>query len=78
MRSIAATEFKTHCLSILDEVSDEQESFLILKHGKPVARLVPTRTIETAPQATLLGTMVAMDDLIEPPLPAERWEAEQR
>lgn len=77
MKTLAASEFKAHCLAILDEVSEEGETVLILKRGLPVARLVPTVTAETSPQATLRGTMVALDDLIEPPLPADRWEAEQ-
>lgn len=77
MRTVAAADFKTHCLALLDEVSDEQETLLILKRGRPVARVLPVTTQETAPQASLRGAMVVMDDLLEPPLPADAWEAEQ-
>lgn len=75
MKTIAATEFKTHCLSILDDVVRAQEEIVILKRGKPVARLLPFVAGRTA-QSTLLGSMTAADDLLEPPLPPEAWEVE--
>jgi prevent-host-death family protein len=44
MRTIAASEFKARCLSILDDV--HPEGIVITKRGKPVARLLP---MEPAP-----------------------------
>jgi len=38
-RTINASEFKARCLKILDEL--EPSGILILKRGKPVARLIP-------------------------------------
>ncbi len=76
MKTIAATEFKTHCLSLLDDVADGRGELLILKRGKPVARLVAVVTAEASPQASLRGTMRAKDDVIEPPLSPDEWEAE--
>ena len=40
MKTINASEFKAKCLAILDEVSDTGEVLTILKHGRPVARLL--------------------------------------
>jgi prevent-host-death family protein len=78
MKSIGATEFKTHCLALLDQVARDHEELLILKRGKPIARLVPVgATAHESPQQTLRGTMLAADDLVEPPLSAEAWEAER-
>lgn len=77
MKTIAASEFKAHCLALLDEVSDHHEELLILKRGKPVARVIPFVQPAASPQATLLGTMVALDDLLEPALPADQWDAER-
>jgi prevent-host-death family protein len=37
---VPAGEFKQKCLAILDEVASGA-SYVITKHGKPVARLVP-------------------------------------
>lgn len=39
--NIAAGEFKTHCLKLMDEVKEKHVSFVIMKRGKPVAKLVP-------------------------------------
>lgn len=38
---IAAGEFKTHCLGIMDQVYESHRTFVITKRGKPVAKLVP-------------------------------------
>jgi prevent-host-death family protein len=40
-RSIPASEFKTKCLAILDEVADTRESLIVTKRGKAVARVEP-------------------------------------
>ncbi len=39
--AIAAGEFKTHCLKLMDEVKEKHASFVITKRGRPVAKLVP-------------------------------------
>lgn len=77
MKTIGATDFKTHCLTLLDEVAEGGEVILILKRGRPVARLVPVVEAGASAQASLLGTMHAMDDLVDPPLPPDAWEAAQ-
>jgi prevent-host-death family protein len=40
---ITASAFKARCLRLLDEVSRTGEELVILKRGRPVARLVPAR-----------------------------------
>jgi prevent-host-death family protein len=40
--TITATEFKAKCLSLIDEVQEKGSELIISKHGRPVARLVPT------------------------------------
>lgn len=40
--TITATEFKARCLALLDEVQEKGAELVISKHGRPVARLVPT------------------------------------
>lgn len=39
MKTIAASKFKEKCLSILNH--PPKEGLIILKHGKPVAKLFP-------------------------------------
>lgn len=56
MRVVQSSEAKTHLLRLLDEV-EAGESFVITRHGKVVARLVPEadrRTDATAKALTSL------------------------
>jgi len=77
MREIRASEFKAKCLAILDEVERTGESIVILKRGRPVARLVPPALgQEKYPQQSLKGSVKILGDIIGPVLPAEDWEAE--
>jgi prevent-host-death family protein len=62
-REITATQFKAHCLALLDEAAAGEE-ILVTKHGRPVARVIPAE----AP-ASLIGSVtyhVDDDALIEP------------
>lgn len=45
MRTVQASEAKTHLLRILDEV-ERGETIVITRHGKPVARLSPQTEID--------------------------------
>lgn len=38
---ISATEFKKHCLSLIDEVKNKHSSFIITKRKIPIAQVVP-------------------------------------
>lgn len=38
---IAASEFKTKCFQLLDQVNDTRVPIIITKHGVPIAKLVP-------------------------------------
>lgn len=78
MKTINATEFKAKCLAIMDEVERTGEPVTILKRGKPVAQLLPPVPRETLyPQYALRGTLKILGDIIEPPLPANAWDAER-
>lgn len=39
--SIGAAEFKTRCLELMDRVRETRAEFVVTKHGRPVAKLVP-------------------------------------
>jgi prevent-host-death family protein len=64
---ISATEFKTHCMELLDRVRDHKEEVVITKRGKPVARLLPFQ--EGKPE-TLLGCLAGtgrtVGDIVSP------------
>ncbi len=78
MITITATEFKAKCLAILDRVARTGERVTILKHGRPVAQLVPpTAESGVSPQEGLRGTVRILGDVVGPVLPPQAWEAER-
>ena len=42
MREVGVLEAKTHLSALLDEIQQGGKEILITRHGKPVARLMPT------------------------------------
>jgi len=38
---VAAAEFKARCLELMDRVRETGAEYIVTKHGKPVAKLVP-------------------------------------
>lgn len=70
--TIAATQFKAHCLELMDRVQRTGIEITVTKHGKPVARLVPAST-EKKPFFGALP-VISMGDLIAP-IDSE-WEAD--
>ena len=53
MKSIPASDFKAHCLSYMKLTQLKREAFLITKHGKPIARLLPIDEIDTKTHAKM-------------------------
>jgi prevent-host-death family protein len=76
MKSVAVTEFKAHCLSLLDDVARTGEPLVVTKRGKPLARVVASAaTGSRYPQDSLAGTVTIVGDIVGPLSPALRWEA---
>lgn len=74
MKRINASDFKARCLALLDEVKETGEGLTILKHGKPVAQVLPLDEPEEAyPQHLLRGTVTIVGDVLGT---GEQWEAE--
>jgi len=69
--------FKTHCLSVIDEVHNRREEVVITKYGKPMARLVP---LGGKKPASIFGFMRGqgriIGDIISPVFPEDDWESE--
>jgi prevent-host-death family protein len=62
---IQVTQFKAHCLRILDDVDSSGRSYTITKRGKPVARVIPV--IKASQQPTLgrwKGALAATGDIV--------------
>ncbi len=79
MVTINASDFKARCLAILDRVHETGERVVILKRGRPVAELTrATGESDGYPQTELEGTVVILEDIVEPVFPEERWDSLKR
>ena len=79
MKTMAAGNFKTHCLSVIDEVYEQHEEVIITKHGKPMARLVPLGEKKKDPGSLfgfMKGKVRIIGDIVSPIIPEEDWEPE--
>lgn len=72
---INASEFRTKCLKLLDEVAASGEEIVITKRGKPIARLVPYRNRPESIFGIDRQSMRIQGDIVAP-LNVE-WEAMQ-
>ena len=71
------SQFKIHALKILDNIARSQESIVITKRGKPIARIIPYRNIETQPEAGKLSRYLVFEKDIVSPIGEEIWDATQ-
>lgn len=73
-RVVPATEFKQRCLSLLDQVAETRVPITVTKHGRPVARVVPT---DQGERSNLFGSVTLVSERPEDYYSTgERWEAE--
>ena len=73
--TIKASEFKSKCLQLMDEVNQSGKEIIITKNGKPVSKLVPFRTKPNSLYGLHRDQITINGDIIEP-LDVE-WEATQ-
>lgn len=66
MKTVPVGKFKTHCLSLLNEVTKTHESLVITKYGRPVARVVPFSSASNSGENPLKNSIVFEKDLIDP------------
>lgn len=74
MREIKASEFKAKCLKLMDEVQRTRRGYVVTKRGKPVADIVPHRSLQKkSPFGAWKGRVKVTGDIISP-LDVE-WDA---
>lgn len=59
MEPIGAYDAKTHLPRLLDEVATTGKTFVITKHGQPVARLGPVRRASEQPAEVIAALRAA-------------------
>jgi len=72
-RMIKASEFKSKCLALLDEVERTGNRLVVTKKGKPVADIVPHKREKSGLVGLYKGQMEILGDIISP-IDVE-WEA---
>jgi prevent-host-death family protein len=76
MRTISISGFKARCLRLLDELDAGGEPIVVTKRGRPIARVLPFRDTPAGSWlGTLRGTAAIRDDLVEPVVGPDEWEA---
>ena len=51
---VGSAEFKARCLELIDHVSEARAEYVVTRHGRPMARLVP---VDRPPSTTFIGSM---------------------
>jgi prevent-host-death family protein len=71
---LSVTQFKAHCLGVIEQVQKQKTRVTLTRHGRPAAELVPV--LSSAPGA-LFGrakdTTIIHGDLLST---GESWDAE--
>jgi prevent-host-death family protein len=73
MKTMAAGEFKVHCLKVMDEVQAKRQAVLITKRGKPVAKLVPVEQKKDDIFGFFKGKIKINGDVVSPAFSPEEW-----
>ena len=72
MKTVAATEFKAHCLVLLEEVRQTRQPLIVARHGRPVAEISPYVAREQANENPLKGSILHQGELVS--AQAVQWE----
>ena len=75
MKTVTATEFRTHCGQLISEVQRTGNPLTITKRGQPVAKLVWVHPRRGKLFGCLKGMIKIVGDIESPVMPPEDWEA---
>ena len=72
--TIAAARFEARCLELMDRVCEQKVEYVIAKHGRPVAKLVPCDEggVPCA-RGAMAGLVVRYGDIVSPDF--DTWDA---
>ena len=75
MKTMAISEFKSHCLQVLGRVTRTKETIVVTKRGKPLVEVIPFRHADQpAAPGRLSDTLVFEKDIVGP-LGESIWNA---
>jgi prevent-host-death family protein len=70
---VSATEFKTRCLELIEQIRKTNQRVVITRHGKSVAVLLPHHEVQPRLLGYMQGSVLEMEDIVSPT--GESWEA---
>jgi prevent-host-death family protein len=74
MKHMRASAFKTHCLSVMNEVQATGEPVIVTKRGNPVVKVVPLKSAEHDLFGFMSGEFKIVGDIEAPTVPLKHWE----
>lgn len=77
MQTVAISEFKAKCLSLIEQVNKTKTPLRITRRGEPIADVVPASTEygEKDWMGSMVGRMEITGDIVSPVIDAEEIEA---
>ncbi len=76
MNEVSISEFKAKCLALLEQVRKTKQPLRVVRHGKPVAEIVPpTENVDRMEWiGSMQGSAVILGDIISPATDEDDWE----
>lgn len=71
-QTLGAAAFKAQCLQIFDRVSENGAEYVVTKHGRPVARVVPVGAPPTSLHGAFAGRIRITGDVLST---GDDWDA---
>jgi prevent-host-death family protein len=73
MNEVSASEFKVHCLRLMEQVRKERETLVITRRGIPIAKLVPIEEEARVRLGGLADKLEIVGDIVSPAIPEGSW-----
>jgi len=76
MNEVSISEFKAKCIGLLDQVQKTKQPLRVMRHGKPVAEVVPaTEKVDRMEWIrSMQGSAQILGDIISPATDEDDWE----
>ena len=74
MKTMAISQFKTHALKVIDQLSHNHESIVVTKRGKPLALITPYEDPSKKIQSGQLSNTFVFEKDIISPIGEDMWE----
>ncbi len=72
--TVSASDFKAHCLEIMNQVQSSRHEVVVTKRGRPVVKVTPVDDRSGPIFGCMKGTAIAKGDIFST---GEQWEADK-